>query len=180
MFTVFKKGDRNNPNDYRDISATNAIAKLYDARIYERLCKWFRPCREQAAAQKKRSCMENIVTLRFITDTAKRKKFKLFVTFGDFSKAYNLILRHKFFDVLKRLGCGAIMLAAIAAMYHITENVIGSDIISASVGVRQGLSTSCFLFIVFVDMLRRRMKDSCPREIFLEWLHILMLVDDTV
>lgn len=81
VFTVFKKGDRKNPNNYRGISVTNAIAKLYDMIIYERLCKWFRPCREQAGAQKKRGCMEHIVTLRLITDTAKRKKFKFFVTF---------------------------------------------------------------------------------------------------
>lgn len=73
MFVIFKKGNRADPNNYRGISVTNAIAKLYDMVLYNRLYQWFKPYREQAGAQKKRGCMEHIVALRLIIDIAKRK-----------------------------------------------------------------------------------------------------------
>ena len=72
------------------------------------------------------------------------------------------------------------MLAAIIAMYSDTESIIGSTVMSATQGVRQGSPTSCFLFIVFVNELIRSIKESCQPENFIEWLHILMLMDDTV
>lgn len=180
MSMIFKKGDNSDPNNYRGISIANAIAKLYDMVICERLYLWFKPYREQAGAQKKRGCMEHIVTLRLLIDTAKRKKYKLFVTFIDFSKAYDMVPRQKLFDVLKRLGCGMIMLASLIAMYSVTECIIGSAVVSASIGVRQGLATSCFLFVIYVNELIRIIKAECGPEGYLGWLHVLMLMDDAV
>ncbi len=84
-------------------------------------------------------------------------KIKPFVAFIDFSKAYDLVSSQKMFDVLKQAGCGWVMQAALAAIYRVTESVMGSAVNTATQGVRQGLSTSCFLFIVFVsDLIRRK------------------------
>ncbi len=180
IFTIFKKGDRMNPDNYRGISVTNTIAKVYDMVLCRRMGLWYTPCREQAGAQPKRGCTEHIVTLRLITDSARRKKYKLFVAFVDFSKAYDVLRRDKLFTVLKRLGCGMIMLAAICAMYQITESILGCVVITSTVGVRQGLSTSCLLFIIYVDDLIKMMREKCTRETFIDWLHILLFMDDTV
>ena len=167
MFVIYKKGNKSDPHNYRGISISNSVAKLYDMILCDRLYQWFKPYREQAGAQKKRGCMEHIVTLRLLTDTAKRKKIRLFVTFVDFSKAYDLVPRQKLFSVLKRLGCGMIMLASLIAMYSNTESIVGSAIISATVGVGQGLATSCFLFIIYVNELIKNIKDQCEPETFL-------------
>ena len=72
------------------------------------------------------------------------------------------------------------MLAALMAMYSVTESIMGSAVVTATQGVRQELSTSCFLFIIFVNELIKRLKNVCQPEPFLQWLHILMLMDDTV
>lgn len=180
LFTVFKRGNRSDPNNYRGISVINAITKLYDMVLCHRLSLWFRPYREQAGAQSRRGCIEHLVTLRLLTDTARRKKFKLFVTFVDFSKAYDLVPRHKLFSILERLGCGMVMLAALVAMYSITESVIGGAIITATLGVRQGSPTSCLLFIIFMNDFIRLVKQRCLPDGFLGWLHTLVLMDDTV
>ena len=82
--------------------------------------------------------------------------------------------------MLKRLGCGAVMLAALIAMYHATHYVIGTAIITATVGVRQGSPTSCILFVLFVNDLIKLIKDNCGLDGFLSWLHVLVLMDDTV
>ena len=132
LFTVFKRGSRSVVSNYRGINVINSIAKLYDMVLSARLYKWFTPYREQAGSQVGRGCLEHIVTLRLLCDVARRKKFKLFVTFVDFSQAYDRVPRDVLFRVLKRLGCCCTMLLALFAMYSITNSVIGSAIILRS------------------------------------------------
>ena len=180
IFTVFKRGSRSDVNNYRGISVINSLSKLYDMVLCNRLDLWFRPFREQAGAQRKRGCIEHIVTLRLLTDMAFRKKLKLFVTFVDFSKAYDLVPRNKLFMILKRIGCGVVMLAALMAIYNNTESVIGGTVMTATLGVRQGSPTSCVLFIMFMNELVRLLKEGCAPDGFLGWLHSLVLMDDTV
>ena len=113
-------------------------------------------------------------------DTARRKKEKLFVMFVDFSKAYDLMPRNRLFIVLKRLGCGLVMLGALTAMYRVTQSMVGSALFTATLGVRQGSSTSCILFIIYINELVKMIKKRCIPERFLDWLHVLVLIDDTV
>ena len=89
--------------------------------LCECLNQWLKPYMVQAGAQKKRGYMEHVVTLRLITNTARLNRTKLFIVFVDFSKAYDIVPRHKLFMLMKGLGCGAVMLAAVMAMYRITE-----------------------------------------------------------
>lgn len=111
---------------------------------------------------------------------AKRRRKKLFVTFVDFSKACDLVPRHVLFNVLKRIGCGRVMLSALVAMYRVTQCIIGAVVMTATLGVRQGSPTSCFLFVVFVNELIKMVKSVCQDNEFLQWLHILVFMDDTV
>ena len=177
---LFKKGDNMNCDNYRGISVINCIAKIYDYVLYNRLSKWFTPHKEQAGAQPKRGCIEHILTLRLIINVCRKKRWKLFVTYVDFSKAYDRVPRSKLLYTMKRLGCGFIMLFAIAAMYKVTKSILGIAIVTAIIGVRQGSPTSRFLFNLFVDTLITMFKERCGSDGFLNWLHILMLMDDTV
>ena len=177
---LFKKGNIMNCDNYRGISIINCIAKIYDYVLYNRLSKWFTPHKEQAGAQSKRSCTEHIMTLRLIMNMCGKKKWKLFVAYVDFSKAYDRVPRNRLLHTLKRLGCGFMMLFAIAAMYKVTKSILGIAIVTAVVGVRQGSPTSCFLFNLYVDTLITMFKEKCENDGFLGWLHVLMLMDDTV
>ena len=113
-------------------------------------------------------------------DIARRKKLKLFITFVDFSKAYDCLPRYKLFLTLKRMGCGLTMLMALVAMYEYTNSVIGMALIAATIGVRQGSPTSGLLFIIYVNVMIQMIKQGCPVDGFLVWLHILVMMDDTV
>ena len=120
------------------------------------------------------------MTLLLLFDTFLRKRLKLFVVFVDFQKAYDLVPRSRLFDILIDLGCGITMLTALIAMYSSTSSILGSTIITSTIGVRQGSPTSCYLFIIFVDVLILLIKSRCSPEPILGWLHTLMLMDDTV
>ena len=177
---IFKKGNRLLPENYRGISVVNAVAKLYDLVLCARLERWYRPHREQAGAQRGRSCAENILALRFLTDYAKRKKKLLYVMYVDFSSAYDMIPRQLLLNTLKELGCGAVFLAAIAATYHTTQSLLGTVLITTICGVRQGMPTSCPLFLIYVHSMIKMIKDANGPDGFLDWLHVIMLMDDTI
>ena len=72
------------------------------------------------------------------------------------------------------------MLKAIQAMYTCTKNVLKAAVIDATVGVRQGAPSSCLLFIIYMDVMVRMIKDAVARDGFLGALHALLLMDDTV
>ena len=166
--------------NYRGISIINALAKCYDYILNNRLSSWYIPCREQAGAQVKRGCIELIVTLRLIIDRCVRRKEPLFIAFIDFSKAYDRVPRNYLLELLKSLGCGVVMLTALTSLFSVTQFVLGATIITAVIGVKQGSPTSCFLFILFVDEFIKLVKDRSGLDGFLQWLHLLMLMDDTV
>ena len=180
LIMLFKKGLHMDCNNYRGISVINAISKIYDYVLNNRLILWYTACREQAGAQSGRGCIEHIVTLRLLFNIFVRKKLKLFVVFVDFSKAYDLVPRSRLFNILIELGCGVTMLGALISMYSNTSNFLGSTVIASTIGVRQGSPTSCYLFIIFVDVLILLMKSRCSQEPILGWLHCLMLMDDTI
>ena len=173
LIMLFKKGNAGDVNNYRGISIINSIAKLYDYLLNNRLMLWFKPDREQAGAQHKRGCIEQIVTLRLISNYCFKKRKKLYIGFVDFSKAYERVPRGILFQILTNLGCGAVMLSALITMYCVTRSILGTVIIAATIGVRQGSPTSCFLFTIFINVLIRKLKEQCHFDVFLQWLHCL-------
>ena len=155
LFVLFKSGDKLSCDNYRGISIMDSLAKIYDTLILNRLMLWCHIDKCQAGAQKSRSCLEQIFTLRLLIDFVKYKKLKLYVLFIDYSKAYDRVPRHKLIEVLKSRGCGKVMLRAIQAMYTTTKNVLKTAIIDATIGVRQGAPSSCLLFIIYIDVMVR-------------------------
>ena len=179
LVVLFKKGSRTDCNNYRGISVMDTFAKLYDQILCRRLELWTKPSREQAGSQKGRGCMEQIVGLRLLFDYATSRKCKLYMVFVDFSKAYDKVPRRALIERLISLGCGTAMVMAIAALYGDTQIILGSAIITTSIGIRQGSPTSCWLFTMYIDKFTKMIKNS-PTDGFLGWLHCLLLMDDTI
>ena len=180
LFVLFKSGDRSICDNYRGISIMDTIAKLYDTMIMNRLLLWCNVDKCQAGAQKGRSCLEQILTLRMLCHYSVSKKSKLYILFIDYSKAYDRVSRRKLIEVLRSRGCGRVMLKAIQAMYTCTRNILMSAVINATIGVRQGAPSSCLLFVIYIDEMIKMIKNSIVEDGFLGGLHALLLMDDTV
>ena len=180
LFVLFKSGDRLSCDNYRGISIMDTLAKIYDTLIMNRLVLWFHIDKCQAGAQKGRSCLEQIFTLRLLINYVIHRKVKLYTLFIDYSKAYDRVSRRKLIEVLRSRGCGKVMLKAIQAMYSCTKNILKSAIIHASIGVRQGAPSSCLLFVIYIDEMIKMIKNAVEEDGFLGGLHALLLMDDTV
>jgi len=99
--------------------------------------------------------------------------------FIDFRQAYDRVPRNKLLSLLAEYGCGHRMLAAIAGSLKNTRSLLNTVLIDSSMGVRQGGSSSCFLFTLYVNPLIRKLKQLNP-DGYLHDLHTLLMMDDTV
>jgi hypothetical protein len=178
FFTIFKKGNPQEPANYRGISILNACCKVYDSVLQKRFIKWYSPSPEQAGAQTGRGCIEQILCLRLLIDYARHSKQTLYITFIDYTKAYDRVNRQLLLNLLANKGCGQRFLDALTGTLKHTANVIGNACFDATAGVRQGGSCSCSLFTLYVDEIVKAI-NSYGQDGFLNTLHCLLLMDDT-
>ena len=178
VFTIYKKGNPEDPGNYRGISIMSAIAKLYDMVLNQRFNLWYRPNPEQAGSQKNRSCEEQILTVKLLIEIARKTKKSLYITYIDYEKAYDKINRNLLFERLDKLGCGTKFLKA---LQQSTKSVgyIGNDTFNTSSGVKQGGVTSCSTFVCHIDPTIDAVK-SIQDEDWLKDIPILLYMDDTV
>ena len=165
--------------NYRGISIGDTIGKLYAKILGNRLKQWMNIDNCQAGGQEERGCPEHILALRLIIDYAVKEKVKLFILFVDFSKAYDKVPRGTLFDLLKTLGCGKRFLRALIAIYKNTINILNSEYVKATIGVKQGGPMSCLLFVIYLNVLAVSLR-LIGKDSFLVDTHALMLMDDTV
>ena len=179
VFNIYKKGSQLDTANYRGISIMSALSKVYDLILASRFTKWYSPLPEQAGAQPSRGCEEQILVVKLLIDIARKCNFVLYISFVDYTKAYDLVDRSKLFKMLDSKGCGTKFLLALQASMQSSIGVIGQSTFSATSGVKQGAPTSCPLFTCFIDETVKALKQTGP-DSWLEDLHCLLLMDDTV
>ena len=81
--------------------------------------------------------------------------------------------------ILKKLGCGKVILRAIVSIYKNTINILNSEYVRSTIGVKQGGPMSCVLFVIYLNVLAVMLK-CIGNDSYLGDLHALMLMDDTV
>ena len=154
LVVLFKKGARLNCGNWRGLSIGDTLGKLYAKIMSNRMKLWMCIEKCQAGGQEERDCAEHITALRLIIDYAKCQKKKLCILFVDFSKAYDRVPRSTLFNILKSLGCGKRFLRALIAIY----NMLHSEHIRSTVGVKQGGPMSCLLFVIYLNVLALMLK----------------------
>ena len=123
---VSKAGAKDNrvPLNYRGITLTSSVYKLFCSVLYNRIAEWAEAndviADEQNGFRKKRSCLDHIATLTTIIDTRKKLKKATFCSFVDFSKAFDHIDRNMLWNKLSALGLHGNILDCLIALY---ENV---------------------------------------------------------
>ena len=102
---IFKKGDPNDPLNYRGITICSTISKLYASILDNRIHEWAESegirAHGQAGFRRNRGTLDNIFILRTLLDQRQHltrnhpshKTQKLFTCFVDFKKAFDSVPR---------------------------------------------------------------------------------------
>uniref|UniRef100_UPI003AF6F7D4 RNA-directed DNA polymerase n=1 Tax=Thiolapillus sp. TaxID=2017437 RepID=UPI003AF6F7D4 len=120
---LFKKGDKDIPNNYRGISLLSVASKCYTTVLRNRLTKWMddheKVVEAQAGFRKGYSTIDHIYTLSAVIEKyLSRKGGKLYVAFIDLQKAFDSVNRTSLFLSLVKAGLSGPFLNAIKAMYR--------------------------------------------------------------
>ena len=162
IIPLFKKGNQNDPDNYRGISLCDISSKLYSSIIYNRLQEWIEQnnltgeC--QAGFKKDYSTVDHMFTLMAMILKQFALNRKLYVAFIDFETVFDSISRKLFWPILLKNGIKGRLYKCVRSMY---ENVKArvrcgakfTDYIKCTRDVKQGDVCSPVLFSLFINDL---------------------------
>ena len=190
---LFKgKGSHDDPSKYRCLGMLNHIYKVLSQCMLARMVKetedflpdW------QAGFRSKRGCRDNILVLRTLYDAMMERGESMYVTFIDYSAAFDSV-SHKFLDeALREAGASDKTRAMFRAIYRAATartavqgtdgNTVLSDVFPVNRGVVQGDITSPWYFILALELILRRHDADARKGVMLlnENIHSLGYADD--
>ena len=162
VLPLFKKGDVNNPNNYRGISLSDASSKIYSTVINNSLQKWVTDNDItgdfQAGFKKGFSTIDHMFTLLASVQKQFSMNRKLYVAFIDFEKAFDSINRNLLWPILIKNGIKGKLFKCVKSMYGIVKAKVRcgnklTDVVRCTNGVKQGDVCSPILFSLFFNEL---------------------------
>ena len=187
--SIYKAGDKTNPNNYRGITVPRIFEKIFEQVIMNRLQflnEAFNHIDEtNGGFLKGRRTSDNIFILQGLIQKQLLMGQKLFVCFIDFSKAFDLISRYILFYKLMKGGWGGRVIETFKDLYEKTEFRVKckgkiSSYIENSLGVNQGGIASGLLFRKYMADLSEYLRAECGILIGEEVLTHLLWADDLV
>jgi len=160
---LFKKGSTMDPQNYRSLTITSSLGKLFNSILATRLQKYLTEhnliAREQIGFMKETSTSDHVFSLHtLINKYANKKSQKLYACFVDFRKAFDSVWHHGLFYKLAKLNINNHLLRIIKDMYADNQLCIKvqdkiSNFFTSLKGVRQGDNLSPTLFNIFINDL---------------------------
>ena len=163
IIPIPKSGDLSKPDNYRGISLTCIIAKMFKRMILNRIRSAIDPhLREkQNGFREGRTTLAQILALRRIIEEVRRNNLAVVLCFIDFRKAFGTIHRGMLLRILKAYDVPPNLLRAIETMYKGTRAQVStpdgnSEEFNIQTGVLQGDTLAPFLFITVLDYALRQ------------------------
>ena len=190
---LYKKGNVNDPGNYRGISLSDTSSKLYGMIINKRIQNWVEQNKitgeYQAGFKSGYSCCDHIFTLMACVQKQFSNNRKLYACFIDFEKCFDTINRNLLWPILIKNGIKGKLFKCIRSMYQKVKTRVRcgdtlTDTINCTLGVKQGDICSPVLFSLFINELalevirNGRHGVTFPIDDF--ELFILLLADDVV
>lgn len=187
---LFKGGDLFNPGDFRGISITSCLGKIFNKCFNSRLQNLIEQDRKlvdsQAAYRKDFSTIDQIFILKsLINKYTIRGKKKLFGCFVDFKKAFDSVWHGGLlFKLLDQYHIGGRFYGVIKNMYATAQSCVRlpdgiTDAFPIQKGIKQGDTLSPFLFNLYVNDINYILTDRCePPSLDKRKVSCLMYADD--
>ena len=160
IIPIHKKGDANDPNNYRGITLVSCFAKLYTAILNNRLKQWSSENEVITDAQfgfkGNHSTIDAIFILKHLIDTHIQSREKLYCAFIDLKKAFDSISRVGLWYKLIHAGIDGKLFRTIRSLYADVSLRVKcltslTDVFSCDIGLLQGEIMSPILFSLFLS-----------------------------
>ncbi len=160
---IHKKGDTSNCNNYRGITITSCLGKLFNkvlnTRLVDHLEETGTLSDNQAAYRKGYSTTDHIFSLKSIINKYVRmNKARLYCCFVDFQKAFDSVPREALLLKLLRLNINGKLYKIIKHMYSSGSSRVKLPVgittpFTTTTGIKQGDSLSPMLFNLYLEDL---------------------------
>ena len=190
--SIFKSGDINDTNNYRGITITSCVGKLFNSILNSRLSHFNKinniNRKEQIAYQKKSNTTDHIFTLNTIIEKYKKNKKPIFACFIDMKKAFDSVLHETILIKLLKNNINGNFLNVIESMYRKNKICVKlnqeerTEYFTSNVGIRQGDNLSPNLFNLTMNNLPDKLSKAECHPIILnkEKVSCLMYADDII
>ena len=185
---IYKKGDRSSPENYRAITLTNVMSKMFTYILNTRMSEWLQESELtsecQFAYKTGYSTTDAIFVLHGILScTVANKSSDLCLAFIDFTKAFDKINRDILYSKLMDIGVSSKFLNIIVDMYcKMKCRVRTDDGITApfnmNKGLMQGESISPTLFSAFINDIVEAMNKITSMGVVINNIKITVLKYD--
>ena len=188
---IHKKGDIDDPNNYRGITLLSCFAKLFTSVLNERLKLWAELTGNSSDAQfgfkSNHSTIDAAFILKFLIDRQLLENKNLYCAFIDLRKAFDSISRLSMWYKMIKCGIDGKLFSLIQSLYANIKLRVKcfnslSDLYTCDVGLLQGEIMSPFLFSLFLDDIESHLQEGMNDGINLQQLqlYILLFADDAV
>ena len=190
---IHKKGNRDDPNNYRGISLTSTLSKVFLHVLNCRLQEWTEEYgligEEQAGFRRGYSTIDNVFILHGIVERYLGRKKKLYAAFIDFHKAFDSVSREALFVTLRRSGISGKMFRILKSMYCSVRSYVkcpcgNTDYFECTSGLKQGCKCSPILFSYVVEEIAKEVirKGKHGIQLFpdMTTVYLLLFADDIV
>ena len=172
IIPVSKSGHPTVTDNYRGISLTCIVAKMFNRMMLNRLRPAIDPLlrNNQDGFREGRSTTSQILVLRRVIEEVKLNNLSAVITFIDFKKAFDSIRRGKMIWILETFGVPPLLLRAINSMYSKTRAKVittngETDWFDIIAGVLQVDTLAPFLFIIVLDYALRQVISGREEEL---------------
>jgi hypothetical protein len=160
-----RNGDVTNVNNYRGITVSPCISKLFEMCILHKFEHLFTVSPLQFGFKKRLSCSHAIYALRSITDYYTTGSSTVNVAFLDMSSAFDKVVYNTLFRKLIKLNLPPTVLKLLMFWYtnsnvFVRWGVFNSYTFMLGSGVRQGGVLSPILFCIYVDCVVQNLESS--------------------
>ena len=188
---IYKKGDKDDPSNYRGITLLSNFGKNFTSILTKRVENWANDNNIISDAQfgfrKGCSTTDAIFVLQSLIENFLSRKLRLYCAFIDLKKAFDSVYRNALWFKLFNFGLDGKVLKIFRSMYTSVKSCIKhcnalSDFFDISLGLKQGLNNSPMLFSLFIEDLELSLQRDvgCDLSLFDLCLIVMLFADDMV